>query len=51
MSQTQTISLEKDFIFEKSYIHLLLNADGENFPDELITYIKIAHEQAQKKIY
>ena len=32
-----------------SYIHLLLNADGENFPDELITYIKIAHEQAQKK--
>ncbi len=32
-----------------SYIHLLLNADGANLPEELITYFKDAHKQAQKK--
>ena len=32
-----------------SYIHLLLNADGDNLPEELITYFKDAHKQAQQK--
>lgn len=32
-----------------SYIHLLLNADGTNLPEELITYFKDAHKQAQQK--
>lgn len=32
-----------------SYIHLLLNADGNNLPEELITYFKDAHKQAQQK--